>query len=435
MTSTRRYSYRAYPTAGQRVMLARTFGSARVVYNDFIAERQRLRKADEHKNIPFGDTAKKVTTDAKLTAGRSWLSEVSSVPLQQSVRQAERAYRNWFDSLSGKRKSKVGAPRFRKRSARQSIEFTRSGFSRVRQTTHGVGFVRLAKIGDVRFALSRDLPSDPSSVTVIGNPDGTYEVSFVVQVDQKRLPPVDRVVGIDLGLTDFAAIVSSDGTRERIANPRLYRAAERRLARAQKDLSRKKRGSRNRENARKRVARVHAKIAHARADFAHKTARRLIDENQVVVAETLGVSALARTRMAKSIHDAGWSMFLRVLAEKAADAGRVVVAVPREFPSSQVCSVCGVRDGKKPLGVREWTCACGARLDRDYNAAVNIMDEGLRLLSVAGGHPETVNACAQWETAGLGDESRRGADVRLRLAGAVSDEAGTLRTALASASC
>lgn len=415
-------------------MLARAFGSARVVYNDFLSERDRLRKAEEHKSVSFGDTAKKVITQAKRTPERAWLSEVSNIALQQSVRQAERAYRNWFYSLSGKRKSKVGHPRFKKRSSRQSITLTRGGFS-VRQTTHGVGFVRLAKIGDVRFALSRNLPSDPSSVTVIGNPDGTYEVSFVVQVEQKPLPPTDRVVGIDLGLADFAAIVSSDGTREKIANPRLYRAAERRLARAQKDLSRKTRGSRNREKARKRVARVHAKIAHARADFAHKTARRLIDENQVVAVETLGVSALARTRMAKSIHDAGWSMFLRVLAEKAADAGRVVVSVPREFPSSQVCSVCGVRDGKKPLGVREWTCACGAHLDRDCNAAVNIMDEGLRLLSVAGGHPETVNACAQWESAGLGDESRRGADVRLRLAGAISDEAGTRRTDLASASC
>ena len=248
---------------------------------------------------------------------------------------------------------------------------------------------------------------------MIGNPDGTYEVSFVVDVASKTLPGIDRAVGIDLGLTDFAAVVTSDGTREKIANPRHFRVNERKLARAQKNLSRKKRGSANREKARLRVARINTKIARSRADHAHKVARRIVDENQVLAVETLGVAALARTRLSKSIHDAGWTQFLRVLGEKAADAGRTVVAVPRDFPSSQLCSVCGVRDGKKPLSIREWTCACGAVLDRDYNAAVNIMNEGLRL-QVAGGHSETVNAC--------------GADVRLRLAGAVSDEAGTHRS-------
>lgn len=405
----KRFSYRAYPTVGQRGSLARSFGCARVVYNDFIAERNRLRASGEHKDVSFGDTAKKVTTIAKRTPERAWLSEVSSIVLQQSVRDADRAYQNWFNSLSGKRKKKVGAPGFKKRAARQSIRFRIGGFS-VRETTHGVGFVRLAKIGDVRFALSRPLPSEPSSVTVIGNPDGTYEVSFVVDVAAKPLPVTNRTVGIDLGLTDFAAIVSSDGTREKIANPRHFRANERKLARAQKGLSRKKRGSANREKARLRVARIHAKIARSRADHAHKVARRIVDENQVIAVETLGVSALARTRLSKSIHDAGWGQFLRVLREKASDAGRTVVAVPRDFPSSQVCAMCGVRDGKKPLSVREWTCACGAVLDRDYNAAVNIMVEGLRL-QVAGGHSETVNACAGGSLHRHDGESRRGADV------------------------
>lgn len=424
--STKRYSYRMYPSAGQRKDLARVFGCARVVYNDFIAERSRLREAGEHKDVPFGDTAKLVVTQAKRTPERTWLSEVSNIALQQSVRQAERAYRNWFDSLSGKRKRKVGAPRFRKRSRRQSITLTRGGFS-VRQTTHDVGFVRLAKIGEVRFTLSRPLPSAPSSVTVIGNPDGTYEVSFVVETVGSPLPSTSRAVGIDLGLTDFAAVVASDGTREKIANPRHFRVNERKLTRAQKNLSRKKRGSANREKARLRVARIHSKIARSRADHAHKVARHIVDENQVIAAETLSVSALARTRMSKSVHDAGWTQFLRVLGEKATDAGRVVVAVPRDFPSSQVCSVCGRRDGKKPLRIREWACPCGAVLDRDYNAAVNIMNEGLRL-QVTGGHSETVNACAGGSLHRLGGESRRGADVRLRLAGAVSVEAGTRRT-------
>lgn len=401
----KRYRYRAYPTPGQQVSLARTFGSARVVYNDFITERNRLRESDLHREVSFGDTAKKVITQAKLTPSRAWLSEVSNIALQQSVRQAERAYRNWFDSLAGKRKRKVGAPRFRRRSARQSITLTRGGFS-VRETTHGVAHVRLAKVGWVRFNLSRPLPSVPSSVTVIGNPDGTYEVSFVVEADPVSPDASTRAVGIDLGLIDFAAVVASDGTREKIANPRHYRAHERKLARAQKKLSRTQRGSKNRIKARKRVAKVHSQIAHARVDFTRKLARRIVDENQVIAVETLAVSKLARTRLAKSVHDAGWGTFLLTLRQMADEAGRTVVAVPRTFPSSQICSVCGVNDGKKSLSVRSWTCSCGANLDRDYNAAVNIM--------VAGGLSETENAC--------------GADVRLRLAGAVSDESGTHRT-------
>lgn len=408
MATTKRYKYRAYPTEGQRASLSRAFGCARVVFNDFIIERKNLRREERHKEVSFGETFRNVTTLAKQTPERTWLAEVSSVVLQQSVRNAERAYKNWFDSLSGKRKGKVGYPNLKKRSSRQSIEFTRRGFSNVRQTTHGVGFVTLAKIGELRFVLSRPLPSDPSSVTVIRGSDGSYEVSFVVEVKDRILPPVSRAVGVDLGLTDFAAIVADDGTREKIANPRHFRANERRLSRAHKAHSRTMKGSKNREKARLRVARVSAQTARARSDFTRKLARRLVDENQVIVVESLSVSGLGRTLLAKSVYDAGWSMFLSSLKHMAQSAGRTVVAMPREFPSSQICSVCGARDGKKELSVREWTCACGAVLDRDYNAAANML---------AGGHPESLNAC--------------GANVRLRLAGAVSDEAGTRRTDMA----
>ena len=246
----------------------------------------------------------------------------------------------------------------------------------------------------------------PSGVPMTVTDDGTYEVSFVVETTDRILPVIERSSGIDLGLTDFATIVSSDGSREKVGNPRILRKSERRLARAQKHLSRKVKGSKNREKARKRGARIHSRVSNSRTDFARKLARRLADENQVIVVESLSVSALARTRLAKSVHDAGWGTFLRVLKEMASESGRTVVAMPREFPSSQLCSACGVRDGKKPLSVREWTCAsCGAVLDRDYNAALNLL---------AGGHPESLNAC--------------GADVRPRPTGAVSDEAGIRRT-------
>lgn len=405
----KRYSYRAYPTPGQQRDLARLFGSVRVVFNDVIAERRRAHQAGE-KFLSASQMQTKFVTQAKLTPERAWLAEVSSTPLQQAVRDADLAYRNFFNSLSGKRKGrKVGAPRFKKRGSRQTARFTRqAGFS-VRETTHGVAHLRIPKVGWVRFALSRPLPSDPSSVTVIHEPDGSYRLSFVVDVPapKPRAPEhVGRAAGTDLGLTDFAAVVYSDGTREKIENPRHLRAAERRLAKLQRALSRKQRGSQNREKARVRVARAHAKVRHQRLDHAHQTAARLIRENQAVTVETLSITGMVRTRLAKSVTDAGWGQFLRILEEKAVEHGRDFIQVDQWFPSTQTCAVCGARGDKKPLSVREWECPCGARLDRDYNAATNVL--------VAAGQAETENAC--------------GREIRLQLAGAHSGEAGTRRT-------
>src|SRR5699024_9334084 len=206
-----------------------------------VAQRRRLKGEKRHRGVHFSETVKNVTTRAKRTPERAWLSEVSNTPLQQSVRDAERAYRNWFDSLSGKRKGgRVGFPRFKsRRDHRQAIRMTRNGFS-VRETAHGVGFVRIAKVGEVRFVLSRPLPSEPSSVTLVRSASGAWHVSFVVEVpDPTPLPETGRVAGIDLGLTDLAAIAYSDGTREKVASPRHLRAKERKLARAQRELARR----------------------------------------------------------------------------------------------------------------------------------------------------------------------------------------------------
>ncbi|MER7756222.1 RNA-guided endonuclease TnpB family protein [Kitasatospora sp. NPDC097643] len=364
-----RYAFRIYPTEGQRAALARTFGCARVVYNDALAARKDARKA----GLPYPkstDLQKLVITAAKKTAERAWLASVGVDPLIQSLRDLDSAYRNFFDSVSGKRAGRpVGLPRFKsKRDTRQSLRFTRNGF-RIR----GNGKLNLAKIGDVRVKWSRALPADPSSVTVVLDAAGRYHVSFVVDIEPDVLPEVDAEIGIDLGLATYAVL--SDGTV--IDNPRFLRKAEKKLKAAQRDLSRKAKGSKNREKARRKVAKAHAKVADTRMDWLHKQTTRIIRETQAVYLEDLNVRGLGRGPLAKSVHDAGWSTFRRLLEEKAARYGRTIGIVHRAFPSSQLCSACGHRDGPKPLAVREWACsACGVLHDRDLNAARNILAAG-----------------------------------------------------------
>ncbi|MEE2057004.1 RNA-guided endonuclease InsQ/TnpB family protein [Rhodococcus artemisiae] len=373
-----RYRYRVYPTPGQQDMLARSFGCARVVFNDALRARQDAYAA----GVKISDTAvqKQVVTDAKKTPPRVWLSEVASVVLVQACQDARRAYRNWFDSLSGKRKGRrVGAPRFRsRRDTRQSIRLTRNGFG-IRDN----GKLYIAKVGELKVTWSRELPSEPSSVTVVKDAAGRYFASFVVETTDVPLPECGAEVGIDLGLTTFAVL--SDG--KVIESPTFFRQAERRLRKAQQSLSRKDKGSRNRAKARIRVAKAHARVADARSEWAHSQSTTLIRENQAIYVEDLCVTGLARTRLAKSVHDAGWGMFTRLLEEKAARYGWVFVKVDRWFPSSQLCSVCGALDGPKPLSVREWTCqGCGVVHDRDVNAARNIL---------AAGRAERRNACGE----------------------------------------
>jgi putative transposase len=374
-----RYRYRLDPIPSQRQALARAFGCARVVYNDALCERERAHQAGEQ--LSDTEVQRRVVTLAKRTPERAWLAEVASVVLVQACQDARRAYRNWFDFRSGKRHGRrIGRPRFRTKHGRQSIRFTRNGFA-----LHGTRLY-VAKVGDLRVRWSRALPSVPSSVTVIGEPDGRYYASFVVERDPTLLPPVARAAGIDLGLAWFAVVAASDGTAEVVANPRHLRAAEQRLAHAQRALSRKQKGSANRAKARVRVAAAHRKVRDRRADHHHKLALRLIRENQAVAVEDLAVAGLARTRLAKSVHDAGWASFIRRLEYKAAQHGRRVVKIGRWEPTSQLCSACRHRDGPKPLGVRAWACpACGVVQDRDANAARNIL--------VAAGLAETQNAC------------------------------------------
>ncbi|WNO76650.1 RNA-guided endonuclease TnpB family protein [Streptomyces sp. AM8-1-1] len=359
-----RYSFRMYPNGPQRSALARAFGCSRVVYNDALRARESARTA----GLPFVTSAElsKQVTAAKKTEERAWLGEVSAVVLQQSLRDLDTAYRNFFDSRKGKR-PRMGTPRFKSRKDnRQAVRFTAN--ARWKITTGGD--LSLPKIGDVRVKWSRTLPSTPSTVTVVKDAAGRYFCSFVVETGtDDPLPEVAGQVGIDLGLTHF--VILSDGTK--IDSPRFLRRAEKKLKREQRRLSRKAKGSNNRTKARIKVARAHAQVADARREFHHQLSTKLIRENQAVAVEDLAVKGLARTRMAKSIHDAGWSSFLTMLEYKAARYGRGFHRIGRFEPTSQVCSQCGIKDGPKPLNIRVWECReCGAVLDRDINAAVNV---------------------------------------------------------------
>ena len=391
-----RYNYRLYPAPRQRQALARAFGCARVVFNDALAARQDAHAAGQP-YLTDGELSARLTA-AKATRERAWLGEVSAVVLQQALADLTAAYRNFFASAAGTRKGpRAGPPRFRSRKdRRQAIRFTRNARFAV---TPG-GKLRLPKIGDIAVRWSRDLPSEPSSVTVIKDAAGRYFASFVVQAAGDPLPESGVETGIDLGLTHFAVL--SDGRK--VANPRFLRRAERRLRKAQRTLSRKAPGSSNRGKARIRVARVHARVADARRDWLHKESTRIIRDSQAVYVEDLCVAGLGRTRLAKSVHDAGWSAFVHMLEYKAARHGRTFARTGRFQPTSQVCWVCGTKDGPKPLSVRTWTCtACGTVHDRDLNAARNILALGRR---------ERLNAC--------------GGGVRPGLPPAAASETGTL---------
>lgn len=393
-----RYAFRLYPDTGQQVALAQAFGCARVVFNDAVRAREDARKAGQ----PFPTAAglsRKLITQAKQTVERCWLGEVSAVVLQQSLRDAETAYRNFFASLEGTRRGpKLGPPRFKSRKdARQSVRFT----ANARWSITGSGRLNLPKIGAVKVKWSRILPVTPSSVTVIKDAAGRYFASFVIdtdpQADAGRMPDTDRTIGIDLGLTHFAVL--SDGTK--IDSPRFLRRAEKKLKKAQQELSRKQKGSKNREKARLKVARAHVKVTDARHEFHHQLSTQLISENQGIAVEDLSVTGLARTRLAKSVHDAGWASFVNTLEYKAQRYGRTLVKISRFEPTSQVCSTCGVKDGPKPLNVREWSCtACGTVHDRDHNAAINVKTAAGLAVSACGAPVRPEPVLAQREETG-----------------------------------
>jgi putative transposase len=398
-----RYRYRIEPTPSQQRMLARVFGCARVVFNDAL----RVREEAYRCGIKLSDSEiqRRVITQAKGTSERAWLCEVPSVALVQSVNDSRRAWRNFFDSATGKRKGgRVGRPRMKSRKDhRQSFRLTRNGF-RVRPG----GRLFVAKVGEVRVRWSRELPSAPSSVTIIREPDGHYYASFVVDVAATPLPVVQREAGVDVGLARLATIATTDGRRLEVVNPKHLGRKLRKLRRLEREKSRRQKGSINRDKTRHKVAIAHGKVARARRDYHHKQALALVRETQVIHVEDLNIVGMVKNRrLARAISDAGWGQFVRIIGEKADRHGRTLHTVSRWLASSKTCSACGNRLDELPLYVRQWSCpTCSVTHDRDHNAAKVIL---------AAGRAERLNAC--------------GAPVSPPIRQARGDEAGSTPTA------
>lgn len=351
-----RYQYRIYPTDQQCKLLAQVFGCVRVVFNDALA----LCRMSE--KLPKNAELQKICiTQAKKTQERQWLSEVSNIPLQQSVADLGVAYKNFFESLSGKRKGKrVGYPRFKKKHNRQSARFRKGGFSIKGDKVY------LAKIGLLKTKWSRELPSEPSSVTVIKDRAKRYFLSFVVDIEPEIIPAQRESIGIDLGISIFAALSSN----EKVYAPD-YSKLERKIRRTKRILSRRKKRSNRRELTRIKLAKLTSKLARVRKDFLDKLSTRLVKENQIISLEDLAVSGMLKNRkLARAIAQQGWGMFRSMCEAKGNKYCRDVRIINRWQPTSQICADCGYKWGKLDLSVREIVCfGCGSLKHRDSNAS------------------------------------------------------------------
>ncbi len=359
----RAYRFRFYPTPEQEQILARTFGCARFAYNHML----RLRTdawMQRQERIGYHESSAELTA-LKKQPEYAWLNEVSSVPVQQALRHLQTAFANFFAK-------RARYPQFKRKDGKQSAEYTTSAFKWDGQ------LLKLAKMAEpLAIRWSRQIPkaAKVTTVTVSKDTAGRYFVSLLCDDAVAVKHEVSGKVGIDLGLSHFAIL----STGEKVAAPNTFRKNEAKLAKLQRRLAKKQKGSNRRAKAKLKVARLHAKIADSRRDFLHKLSTRLINENQVIAVESLSVSNMQKNRcLSKSIADAGWSDFVRQLEYKARWYGRDLVGIDKWFPSSKRCSDCGYTMPKMPLNVRQWTCPeCGSIHDRDVNAARNVLAAGL----------------------------------------------------------
>ena len=375
---------RIYPTNEQKIILAQHFGCSRWWWNYALSH-----CIDTYKATGKGVTQSSLNAmlpKLKKASETKWLKDCYSQVFQATTLNLVTAYKNFFGG-------RARFPRFKARKNKQSIQFPQN----VKIDDGNLKFPGNVGVIKTKFD-KRQIEGEIKTVTISMTPSGRYFASILTQLEGDNPKPNydGKVAGVDLGIKDFA-IVNDGNKTSKFANPRHLRKHEKNLARKQQKLARKQKGSNTRNKARKIVARVHERISNIRVDYLHKLSRKLVDDNQVIVVENLNVKGMVRNHnLAKAISDAGWGMFVNFLSYKLEKEGKVLIEIDRWFPSSKTCSSCLYQVSEMPLDIRMWECPnCGAKHDRDENAAKNIRAEGIRIL----------------QSSGTGDSANRG-DVR-----------------------
>ncbi len=372
-TILRAYKYRIYPNKAQAELIDKTIGCCRFVYNYYLVKKIELYK-NEQKSINYTACANNLKN---LKNQYEWLKKVDSISLQQTLKDLDAAYQNFFRRIKNGEKQ-VGFPKFKtKKNPKQSY--------RTQNVNNNIEIkgnkIKLPKLGLVKFANSRSFNGKITSCTVSKTNTDKYFVSVLVEEEIQELPKKNNAIGFDLGVKDY--LITSDG--EVVNNPKILKQYEKKLIKLQRQLSRKKIGSNRYKKHSKKIAKLHEKIRNIRTDFLHKLSSRIIKENQLIISEDLNVKGMVQNhRLAKAINDVSWSEFCRMIEYKANWYGRTYHKINRFYASSQTCNVCGYKNVDiKDLNVRKWVCDnCGTKHDRDNNAAINILNQGLKELGL-----------------------------------------------------